>query len=176
LIQNIESSEGGGFTTNNRVDEATYMENAEKILKQCTNFSDIVTSMRRLQCDESLYGRDKLSSSTFIANTAFGPVTQTLSPDGNIGYANDDATKAALQLATSFLSSVSGFPGVNPGENLFGKSAQTLSSMVNRIPPEAQAIAKLLSEQLNTSEIAKKMDSITKALTRGGKSPFADLD
>jgi hypothetical protein len=48
--------------------------------------------------------------------------------------------------------------------------------MVNRIAPEAQTIAKKLSEQLNTSDIAKKMDSITKALTQGGKSPFADLD
>ena len=176
LIQNVESSEGGGFTTNNRVDEATYMQNAEQLLKQCATFSDVVTSMRRLQCDESLYGRDKLSSTTFVANTAFGQVTQTLSPDGNIGYANDDATKAVLQLATSFLSSVGGFPGVNPGENLFGRSAQTMASMVNRIAPEAQTIAKQLSEQLNTSDLAKKMDSITKALTQGGKSPFADLD
>lgn len=176
LIQNVETSEGGGFTTNNRVDEATYMENSEKILKQCVTFSDVVTCMQRLQYDESLYGRDKLQSSTFVANTAFGPVTKTLSPDGSIGMGNDDATKLALQLAQSFLSSAGGFPGVNPGQNLFGGSAQTMMGMFQRIAPGAQTIAKLMSEQLNTSDLAKKMDNITKALTQGGKSPFADLD
>jgi len=176
LIQNVESSESGGFTTNNKVDEATFVENSEKLLKQCTNFSDVVYSMQRLQYDESLYGRDKLKDSTFKVMTSFGEITKTISPDGSISNGNDDATKAVMKLAASFLSSAGGFPGVNPGENLFGSSAQTMMGMFSRIAPEAQNIAKALSEQLNTSEIAKKMDSITKALTQGGKSPFADLD
>lgn len=176
LIQNVESTEGGGFTTNNRVDEATFMTNAEKLLKQCTNFSDMVSCMQRLQCDETLYGRENLKPSTFTTMTPFGPVTNVMSPDGSIGTGDDAATKAVLKLASAFLSSAGGFPGVNPGENLFGKSAGTMIGMFGRLSPEAQSIAKLLSNQLNTSDIAKKLDSITKALTQGGKSPFADLD
>jgi hypothetical protein len=99
-----------------------------------------------------------------------------MSPDGSIGTGDDAATKAVLKLASEFLSSAGGFPGVNLGENLFGKSAGTMLGMFGRLSPGAQTIAKLLGNQLNTSDIAKKLDSITKALTQGGKSPFADLD
>lgn len=176
LMQNVETSEGGGFTTNNRVDEAAFMTNAEKLLKQCTNFSDMVYCMQRLQSDDTLYGRDKLKDSTFKVMTPFGEITKTISPNGSISNGNDDATKAVMKLASAFLSAAGGFPGVNPGENLFGKSAQTMMGMFQRVAPEAQNIAKALSEQLNTSDLAKKMDKITKALTEGGKSPFANLD
>lgn len=176
LIQGVETSEGGGFTTNNKVDEATFMANSEKLLKQCTTVSDMVSCMQRLQTDESLYGRDKLAATSFKVMTPFGEITKTLSPDGSIGNGNDKATQAVMKLAGDFLKSAGGFPGVNPGQNLFGGSAGTMMNMFQRVAPGAQDMAKKMMEQLNTSDIAKKMDSITKALTQGGKSPFADLD
>lgn len=176
LIQGVETSEGGGFTTNNKVDEATFMKNSEQLLKQCTNVSDMISCMQRLQTDESLYGRDKLAATSFKVMTPFGEVTKTLSADGSISNGNDKATQAVMKLATDFLKSAGGFPGVNPGQNLFGGSAGTMMNMFQRVAPEAQGVAKKMMEQLNSSDLAKKMDSITKALTQGGKSPFADLD
>lgn len=176
LIQGVETSEGGGFTTNNKVDEATFMKNSEQLLKQCTNVSDMISCMQRLQTDESLYGRDKLAATSFKVMTPFGEVTKTLSADGSISNGNDKSTQAIMKLAGDFLKMAGGFPGVNPGQNLFGGSAGTMMNMFQRVAPEAQGVAKKMMEQLNSSDLAKKMDSITKALTQGGKSPFADLD
>ena len=172
LIQAVETSEGSGFSTNNRVDSSTFMENAISLFNQCTNLSDICTSMQMLQTDTSLHGLDKLKDVAFKVLTPFGEITKTLSANGEISNGTDDATKAIQKLAEAFSAGAKAFPGVNPGENLFTSGAGTIFSMAERLAPEVQSVVKQMADKLNSSDVAKKLDAITKELTKSGGNPL----
>lgn len=168
LIQSVEQGESTGFLTSGRVDMDTYVANSVEILSQCTNLSDVTTAMTRLQSDTSLFGIENLSPTIIEQETPFGMIKSSISPTGQ-QIELTPATVAAGFSAISKLMSGSGFPGVVPGENMFGESAGTILNMMQRIPGGggfSQALS--IAQQLNTSGIAQQVFDVANEVFSGG--------
>jgi hypothetical protein len=169
LTSSIETGVGGDFTSGDRVDPQTYLMNAADLLKQCKGVGDLVECMRQLQYDDSLFGQDKLADITIEIDTPFGfKMPMKISPSGNITQNIPEPLKKAIGAFQSLMSSASGFPGVNPGQNLFGDSAKVMFDMFGRLSPQAQKTAVELSKVLNTSETAKLFAEVNKKTVQGG--------
>ena len=168
LIQSMEQNESSGFLTAGRVNEDVYTQNAMNLLGQCTNLSDVMSTMTRLQSDTSLFGME-----------AFGPtVVEQLGPVGSTflsitGTGKQlELTPAAVAQGLNTLSSLmsgAGFPGAVPGENMFGESSGTILNMMQRIPGGAgfsQALS--IAQQLNTSGVAQQIFNVANEVFSGG--------
>jgi hypothetical protein len=173
LISTIETTTGGGFMSGGKVDPISYMTNAVDLLSQTGEIGDIVQVFQQLQYDTSLFGQDKLPNITMMIDTPFGiKLPLSISPTGII---SSNVPAPLQQLINSFISemtSASGFPGVNPDENLFGESAKTMFDMFRRLSPQAEKVAIELSRTLNQNNVAKKFDRVVKSTVQGG-NPFS---
>lgn len=174
LTQSVESREGAGFSTAGRCDEGTYMDNAEKLLRQVTNLSDLVVSMQRLQNDTKLFGQDKLKPYTNNISTPFGNVSQSIDFNGNMTTNVPDVVKKAVDIFAKQMTSASGFPGIAPGTNMFSGSASTMFEMFQRLSPAALQTAVQMSQTLNTSGTAQSFDRVLKQTVNGG-NPFSTM-
>ena len=143
-------------------------------MKQCTSLSDIVNTMQRVQYDTSLHGLDKLTDVEIEVDTPYGKIKQKISPTGEITNMIPDPVKKAIELFGAAMSSASSFPGVNPAENLFGSSAKTMMSMMDRLPTANQKNAKEMLEKLNTSDIAQQFGQLARIGVQGG-NPFEKM-
>jgi hypothetical protein len=74
----------------------------------------------------------------------------------------------AIGAFSGAMSSASAFPGVNPGENLFGDSAQTMFDMFGRLSGPNQKYALDMARKLNQSGTAQNFDRVLKTTVRGG--------
>jgi hypothetical protein len=168
LIQTVEQSESTGFLTSGKVNPDVYMENAIELLSQCTNLSDVTSTMARLQSDSSLFGMEKYGPTVIEQETPFGKVLTSVSPLGQ-QITLTPATVAQGFSAISNLMSGAGFPGAVPGENMFGDSAGTILNMMQRIPGGAgfsQALS--VAQQLNTSGAAQQVFDVANEVFSGG--------
>lgn len=172
LVQSVESSEGAGFSTANKVDLGTFMSNAEKLLSQATNLSDMVSAMQRLQTDTSLYGLDKLAATTMKIMTPFGEVDQILNANGMISLASSNTVMNAVSSFTDAMSSPIIFPSINVGQGIFGDSAKTMFDMFNRLSGSQMQTVIDMTNKLNTSALAKELDKMAKEVIKGGGNPL----
>lgn len=167
LMTSIETSNvGGAFTSGGRVHPETFIKNAVDLLTQSREIGDVVSVFQRLQYDTSLFGQDKLGGAEFEIDTPFGKVKQQLDPSGAINIITPDTV---MKAAEAFSKLAGAFTGVNPGENLFGKSAGTMLNMFGRMPPNAQGLAMKMTNILNTSDHAKLAEEVTKLTVQGGE-------
>lgn len=147
LMQTMEVSEGGGFSTAGKVDPATYLANAVSLLKGNQSLGEIISNMQRLQYDTSLFGLDKLAATPFTIPTAFGDISMSLSATGAVQITTPEAVQTAIDAFSGLMSSGAGFPGASLG-NMFGNSSGVMSDMFNRLPPASQTIAKGMMEKV----------------------------
>ena len=169
LVQSIETSNGGMFSSGAKADPTTVMINAVDMLSRCGNLNDMVHCMRRLQYDTSLYGQDKLGSLTLQISTPFGinlPVT--VSASGAITQNIPAPLRMVIQAFGASMASASAFPGVNPGQNLFGDSAKVMYDMFGRLSGPAQQTAIQMSRALNQSGTAKTFNVAVQRTVQGG--------
>jgi hypothetical protein len=147
LMQSMEVSEGGGFSTAGKVDPTTYLANAVSLLKGNQSLGEVISNIQRLQSDTSLFGLDKLAATPFTIPTAFGDISMSLSATGAVQITTPEAVQKAIDAFGSLMSSGTGFPGASLG-NMFGSSSGVMSEMFNRLPPESQTIAKGMMEKV----------------------------
>lgn len=175
LSQSIETGVGGGFTSGSKVDPVTMLTNAVDLFSQCGSLSDMVQCMQQLQYDTSLQGADKLPKVSFMISTPFGiPMPMELDASGAIASLIPKPLQAVIDAASKAMSSASAFPGINPGENLFGGSAQTMFDMFGRLSGPNQKYALDMAKKLNQSGVAQKFDLALKVSVKGG-NPFQVL-
>jgi hypothetical protein len=147
LMQSMEVSEGGGFSTAGKVDPTTYLANAVSLLKGNQSLGEVISNIQRLQSDTSLFGLDKLAATPFTIPTAFGDISMSLSATGAVQITTPEAVQKAIDAFGSLMSSGTGFPGASLG-NMFGSSSGIMSEMFNRLPPGSQTIAKGMMEKV----------------------------
>jgi hypothetical protein len=147
LMQSMEISESGGFSTSGKVDPTTYLTNAVSILKGNQSLGEVISNMQRLQSDTSLFGLDKLAATPFTIPTAFGDISMSLSATGAVQITTPEPVQKAIDAFGSLMSSGAGFPGASLG-NMFGSSSGVMSDMFNRLPPDKQGIAKSMMEKV----------------------------
>jgi len=112
LLQGYETEGGVAFMTGDVVHEDTYLGNAQQLLGQVTNLSDLMYVMNRLQWDESLRGTEKLQNVKNEISTAWGVALQEIDYNGNmiITYGAEDANNE-IQF-TNDMTSNTGSPGL----------------------------------------------------------------
>jgi len=147
LMQSMEVSESGGFSTAGSVDPTTYLNNAVKLLKGNQSLGEMISNIQRLQSDTSLFGLDKLASTPFEIPTAFGNISMNVSPSGAIEMVTPEPVQKAIEAFSGLMSAGAGFPGASLG-NMFGSSSGVMSEMFNRLPPDKQGIAKGMMEKV----------------------------
>lgn len=173
LMQSIESG-GTPFSLAAKCIPEVFQANAVELLSQVTNLSDMISVMRRLQTDTSLYGMDDLPFTSMVQKTPYGDVLQKIDPSGMvIGFAPPNVQQA-LQSAMDLMSSATSFPGVNIGQNLFGDGAKTVMSMLGRLPASEMGKAMDMLNVLNTSGAAQKVANFVKD-TASGENPFKNF-
>jgi len=147
LMQTMEVSEGGGFSTAGKVDSTTYLANAVNLLKGNQSLGEVISNIQRLQYDTSLFGLDKLAATPFTIPTAFGDISMSLSATGAVQITTPEAVQKSIDAFGTLMSSGAGFPGATLG-NMFGGSSGVMSEMFNRLPPDKQTIAKGMMEKV----------------------------
>ena len=173
LIQSIEQD--AGSLNAGRVDPLTYAQNSAKILSQVRSIGDVSSALNQLQNDTSLFGQSKLGSTTISVPTPYGiPLPIKIDASGSVAALAPAALTQAISAFGSLMSSPTGFPGVNPGENLFGKSSKTMLDMFGRMTGGSNQVAIDLSKVLNQSSVAKIFDGVVKQ-TVGGGNPFTKM-
>jgi len=176
LTQVYETGESSSFSTSGRVEANVYMNNAVSLLSQITSVDDLMSTLDRLQYDESLFGLDQMNCVTYTIDTYWGKAIKTLCPDGNvtIAYANTSSEQAENSHNDS-MGNASSAPGVTQDDNIFGKSSETMQKLLKRVAPEAEKKGNELSKKLNQGDIAKKLNEIVKKTVKGGNPLSPDL-
>lgn len=179
LTQSIETSTGGGFSSGGKIHPETFLLNAVDMLGQCGSLHDMVGCMQRLQYDTSLHGLNKLPSVVIMIDTPFEiagiPIKMPIqiSPTGAMKNIIPAPLKLAIDALSGSMLSPTGFPGINPGQNLFGASAKNMMDMYGRLAGPAQKTAMAMGQTLNTSGVAKRFDNTAKATLKGGGNPLS---
>jgi hypothetical protein len=172
LIQDFEGTSGSTtLVLGDRVHTNTYMENANSLISQITCVDDLMTCLHRLRWDTSLFGQENLTPAEFTIDTAWGTAIQTMGVDGTltVSYGNNAANVAQTQ--SNFANTMSDpaqSPSTAGGQNMFGGSAGTMMDMFKRMAPVAEKAAKKMTEKLNTSDKAKKLQKIIDKTVQGG--------
>lgn len=157
---------GGDYLTGARVNEEVFRENAIDMLSQCSNLSDLVHCMGRIQRDESLRGLELLPAVEIVSDSGgFGDFVFNLDASGNLSYANTSPTEAAnfgggggggnknqaafdaIKKFGDMLQSGALNPGTNSGENLFKDYAQKMSELQSRLPTQMSSFFKSVIEK-----------------------------
>jgi hypothetical protein len=173
LIQTVEQNESSGFLTSGKVNPDVYMKNAIDLISQCTNLSDVTSAMTRLQGDTSLFGMEEYGPSIIEQDTPFGKVQTSFSASGE----QITLTPAAVVQGLNSLSKLmtgAGFPGVIPGQSMFGSAGSDILSMMQRIPGGGFSQALSMAQSLNISPEATKLFSVANEVFSGG-NPLTKL-
>lgn len=166
LLPNIETSGGGFYATDAKVNEDVFMTNAVDLLSQCRSVSDICAVLSRVQTDTTLYGLEELDDIVIEYTTPFGGVTQYISANGDLWVANSNTTNATSNSKSSFSSFMSsssiagGSPSSIPGENMFGDSAGTMFDMIQRVFPNGEQTAIDTIEKTNRQNKATNRNGL----------------
>lgn len=169
LMQSIEVSESGGFSTMGKVDPTTYLTNAVNLLKGNQSLGEVISNLQRLQSDTSLFGVDKLASGSFDVTTAFGTMKMSVSPTGEIINQMPEEMQKGIETFNKLMTSGIGFPGASL-TNMFGDSASVMGSLFDRLPAEKQTNAKKMMEGVIASGTAQStLLNQVSTLVQGGK-------
>lgn len=82
LVVDVETSSGSSYGTSNRVNPAVYLANAEDMLSNCRDLSDIVECFSELQSNTQLFGQDTLGEVEVVKKTPNGNVTIRIDATG----------------------------------------------------------------------------------------------
>ena len=168
LVQSVEQGESAGFVTGGRVNPEVYTQNAVELLSQCTNVSDVTSTLTRLQSDPTLFGMEEYGPVIVEEETPYGTVLKSYDSSGNqFTFSPQSVVSAASSL--SKLMSGAGFPAAVIGENMFGESSGTILNMMQRIPGGAgfsQALS--MAQSLNTSGAAQQVFNMARKVYEGG--------
>lgn len=83
LITTVETSSGSAFGTASRVNPDVYLNNAEQMLSQCRDISDMVHCFKELQSNTELFGLDTLEEVTVEQVTPFGTIDYKIDANGS---------------------------------------------------------------------------------------------
>lgn len=135
LMQSMETTEQGGFTTASKVNPDVFFNNAANLLSNARSIYDVVGTFQQLQHDTSLYGLDSLPPTNItMTGGPFGDIPMQIDALGNITSLVPDSVQQLADTFSSLMSNGAGFPGVFPGANMFGGSSGVLNEMFNRLP------------------------------------------
>lgn len=165
LLQSVEQNEGAGFMTGTRVNQEVYQRNAVNLIGQATGVSDMVNVFQRLQYDTSLFGLDTLAPVVSAIATPHGTAYRSFSPSGQMMTLTPATVVAAASVVSNLLGG-SGFPGIIPGQNMFGSSAGTMQNMLQRLGTGGSALGMLQSIANNPLKVFVNLSA--QALVQGG--------
>jgi len=165
LLQSVEQKESAGFMTGTRVNQDVYTRNAISLIGQATGVSDMVHIFQRLQYDSSLFGLDSLAPVINAIATPNGTTYRSFHPNGQMMTLTPATVVAAASVVSNLLGGA-GFPGIIPGQNMFGSSAGTMQSMLQRLGTGSSAIGMLQSIANNPAKIFVNLSA--QALIQGG--------
>lgn len=133
LIQGMESGGTGSFLTANRVHLETYLDNACDLFCQVNSITDLMSTLKRLQHDETLFGLDKLEQIAVSQNTAWGTANTYIAANGELitAYSNTQLQQQAAALAEML--SISNSPSVTGMANPNATSTANTANANNRI-------------------------------------------
>lgn len=135
LMQSMEISEGGGFSTATKINPAVFFQNAANLISDARTIYDLVGSFQQLQYDTSLYGLDSLPPVNItMTGGPFGDIPMQISATGVITSLLPDSVQKLASAFSSLMSNGAQFPGVFPGANMFGGSSGVMNEMFNRLP------------------------------------------
>lgn len=166
LLPNIETSGGGHYATDAKVNEDVFMANAIDLLSQCTTVSDITAVLSRVQTDTTLYGLEQLPDVVVEYSTPFGGITQVITANGDLSIANSNTTNTTTSSKSSFGSFMSsaatygGSPSSLPGQNMFGDSAGTMFDMMQRVFPGGEQTSIQTVEKTNRQNKAQQRNGL----------------
>lgn len=166
LTQNYSSSGAlGSYACANRVDPATYLENAAGLLNQVTSVSDLMDVCNRLMYDDTLFGLENLANTIIEITTPWGNSNVTITGTGEIYKETSNNEIKAQDSFQNQMSSPQSNPGSGSGQNMFGDKIQNLMDMMKRLAPEAeQKMQKVMQEMNNDQDILQ----IIKSTIEGG--------
>jgi hypothetical protein len=165
LLQSVEQKESAGFMTGTRVNQDVYTRNAISLIGQATGVSDMVHVFQRLQYDSSLFGLDSLAPVISAIAGSNGTTFRSFHPSGQMMTLTPATVVAAASVVSKLLGG-EGFPGIIPGQNMFGSSAGTMQSMLQRLGTGSSAISMLQSIASNPAKILVNLSA--QALVQGG--------
>lgn len=165
LLQSVEQNESAGFMTGTRVNQEVYQRNAVNLISQATGISDMVHVFQRLQYDTSLFGLDTLAPVVNAVTTPYGTKYRSFSPSGQMVNYTPVAVAVAAKAVSTFLGG-SGFPGVIPGQNMFGGSSSVMQDLPNRLGTGSQAIGML--QAIATDPVGVLINEGLRAVNQGG--------
>lgn len=167
LMQSMEVSEGGGFSTAAKINPDVFFQNAANVLADARNIYDMVGAFQRLQSDTSLYGLESLPPVNITSmGGPFGDIPMQLDAFGNLTSLVPEPVQKLAETFSSLMSDGAGFPGVFPGANMFGGSAGVMNEMFNRLP--AGELTKAVTQmQKNVAAGTKGRDNLNKMLGFG---------
>lgn len=165
LLQSVEQKESAGFMTGTRVNQDVYTKNAISLIGQATGVSDMVHVFQRLQYDRSLFGLDSLAPVISAIAGSNGTTFRSFHPSGQMMTLTPATVVAAASVVSNLLGGA-GFPGIIPGQNMFGSSAGTMQSMLQRLGTGSSAIGMLQSIASNPAKILVNLSA--QALVQGG--------
>jgi hypothetical protein len=168
LIQSIEQTESSGFMTAGRVNEDVYTQNAVELLSQCTNLSDVTSTMNRLQSDSSLFGMEAYGPTVVEQAGPLGSTFLSITGTGKQLELTPSSVAQGLN-ALSGLMSGGGFPGTIPGQSVFGEGGGMVLDMIQRMPG-AESFSQTLGmlQELNTSGAAQRIQGVLDEVFAGG--------
>jgi hypothetical protein len=165
LLQSVEQTEGAGFMTGTRVNQDVYQQNAINLIGQATGISDMVNVFQRLQYDTSLFGLDTLAPVVSAIASPHGTTYRSFSPSGQMVNYTPVAVAVAAKVVTSFLSGA-GFPGVIPGQNMFGGSSSVMQDMSNRLGTTSDSLGML--QAIARDPVGVLINEGLRAVNQGG--------
>jgi hypothetical protein len=165
LLQSVEQTEGAGFMTGTRVNQDVYQQNAINLIGQATGISDMVNVFQRLQYDTSLFGLDTLAPVVSAIASPHGTTYRSFSPSGQMVNYTPVAVAVAAKVVTSFLSGA-GFPGVIPGQNMFGGSSSVMQDMSNRLGTTSASLGML--QAIARDPVGVLINEGLRAVNQGG--------
>lgn len=178
LMQSIEIVEGGGFNTATKINPAVFFNNAVNLLADVRTIYDLVGAFQRLQFDTSLYGLESLPPVSFtMTGGPFGNIPMQVDALGNITSLVPAPVQQLAEAFGSLMSNGTGFPGVFPGQNMFGGSSQVLNEMFNRLPTAelTKAVTQMQKNVAPGGDPRKAVNNIHKFASTGVKLGLAAL-
>lgn len=136
-LEEISDEETITYISGTRVNEEEFIKNAVELLSQVTSIADIMEVFDRLETDTALHGLDKLNNIVIEIETAYGNVKQIISANGNTSTNTTNSVANVISSISKGMSSASSFPA-GLGQNIFGRDAQRIFDMINRMAPQGQ--------------------------------------
>ena len=168
LTQAVSSMNRGGFNVGGRVDQDSFLDNAESLLKQAVTIADVSRSLSGLQSNRAYWGHDKLGHKVLVRRTAHGiDKSFSISPTGSIMQFLPKGLKAKINQALGVFETlgklISLIPGMDPSISNYARSAKKIWRMLNRLTPLSLAfmILKFTLQEVSGRAITEKAISGT---------------